>query len=255
MTTLQPRQITRKSEVAKIVVELRKILNADGRNAFLEALQRDLLAHKVKFPLAEFAARSLMDDFQPGQYAWLVGEAVQERTIPGYVFSAAILQERLSSELRWCFRQAEAIIIRGDQWYVCDITSERVFGHGLLVEFARALPIISSNGSHASLWMQRSVGVAVHYAVKKGLGRDESNQLFGLLQPLAQRGDYYVKKGVGWGLKTIARYHPDLVQPVLEDILTDPDVNSWNKKKLQMGLSQARRDGNLPAQVSRWPSS
>ncbi len=87
--------------------------------------------------------------------------------------------------------------------------------------------------------MQRAVGIATHYATKKGLRQEDVALLFNLLLPLAISRQMHVKKGVGWAFKTIAKFHPELVRPRLDGVLADTAVTPWCKNKLKIGLSMA----------------
>ena len=60
--------------------------------------------------------------------------------------------------------------------------------------------------------VKRSVGVAMHFFSKRVLDEpDKTKRLLTLVEPdmEAKQGD--VIKGIGWGLKTIGRHHPDLL--------------------------------------------
>jgi hypothetical protein len=56
--------------------------------------------------------------------------------------------------------------------------------------------------------------VAAHFWAKRSRGAVElssqARQLFSLLEPMFEELDMDAIKGVGWGLKTLGKYYPDL---------------------------------------------
>lgn len=110
------------------------------------------------------------------------------------------------------FEKASAYVLLGDQWYVCDIICERVMGEALLMRPETTLPEIRKMAGSPHKWLVRGAGVAIHYAVKKGISKIYVNQLFEMLLASAYTQDFHTKKGIGWAAKTIAKFHPDVVQ-------------------------------------------
>lgn len=62
---------------------------------------------------------------------------------------------------------------------------------------------------------RRAVGTAVHFWAKRSQGAVElgpqARVLLALLEPMFDQWEMVVVKGVGWGLKTMGRYYPDIV--------------------------------------------
>lgn len=75
------------------------------------------------------------------------------------------------------------------------------------------------------------MGVASHYAVKKGLGKKHVEVTFCLLLSKADTKDFHTKKGIGWALKTISKFHPDIIQKFESSLLANPFIQSFFRKK------------------------
>ncbi|MCP4418355.1 MAG: DNA alkylation repair protein [Chloroflexi bacterium] len=206
---------------------------------FWQMLEFEILRHRVKFPLLEFVARELFRFVPQAEQLGIVNKLLTMDYEGGYVIIGIILQERLAINKSESVQKAAVCIIEGNKWYVCDIISERVFGHGLLHDFSGVEGLLRPFLTHPNVWMQRAVGIATHYATKKGLRQEDVDRLFSLLLPLASSRQMHVKKGVGWAFKTIAKFHPELVRPRLDGVLADTAVTPWCKNKLKIGLAMA----------------
>ena len=236
--------ISRKSDLKPVVAELETYYLAGNESDFWYLLETEILQHRVRFPLLEYVARELVQ-VMPAEAQLNFTDRLVTKPYQGeYVLLAIVLQERMAIHLSQSFSKAEEYIIMADKWYACDNISERVCGEGLLRDFATAVSLIRANTTHPNHWLVRSTGVATHYATKKGLAKENVATLFETLMPAAQTKDYFAKKGVGWAFKTIAKFHPDIVQPQLEAIQNDPTINSWCKQKLKIGLSMAQKRTN-----------
>ncbi|HSQ39895.1 MAG TPA: DNA alkylation repair protein [Anaerolineales bacterium] len=106
-------------------------------------------------------------------------------------------------------------MILADIWYATDILGERVPGPALVTDFDRALAAFSPWRADENRWVRRTVGVAVHLWAKRSRGADEYSkqvkQLLTFLEPMFEERDIDAIKGVGWGLKTLGKYYPDLI--------------------------------------------
>jgi 3-methyladenine DNA glycosylase AlkD len=113
------------------------------------------------------------------------------------------------------FARCRAFIVAADAWYATDILGERVPGPGLVTHFEPALMQFSPWREDGNRWVRRTVGVSVHFWAKRSRGRAErvpqAQALLNLLEPMFTEWDMDVVKGVGWGLKTLGRYYPDLL--------------------------------------------
>ena len=137
------------------------------------------------------------------------------KTMGGWVVIASALAQQLTRDLPGAFELCRRYIIAGDVWYVTDILGERVPGPGLVTDFDRVLAHLAPWRADDNRWVRRSVGVAVHFWAKRSRGAAEfstqAEHLLVFLAPMFEERDTDVIKGVGWGLKTIGKYYPELL--------------------------------------------
>ncbi len=141
-------------------------------------------------------------------------------SMDGWVVMASALAIRLPDDLGDAFTRTHDIIITADTWYTTDIFGERVPGPALLLSFNPALQQLTSWQTDENAWVRRIIGVAVHFWAKRTRGAEENaaqaRRLLDLLDPLYEEKEINTIKGVGWGLKTLGRYYPDLLTKWLE---------------------------------------
>jgi hypothetical protein len=182
-------------------------------------LLRPVLAGKMPFRLLDEigwrAGRAAPERVDP-----FLERVAAERTIGGWVVIASSLHARLASDLPGAFQRCHAYIIFAGTWYATDSIAERLPGPALVTDFERALELLLPWCADQDPWIRRSVGVAVHLWAKRSRGRAQllprASALLDLLSPLFEERQADVVKGVGWGLKTLGRYYPDLVAAWLE---------------------------------------
>lgn len=231
-----------KTSMTAIAESLLQVLQQQGREAFLHSLNRQVLSQKVRFPILEHAATIFHRAIPARQHFPLCETIAATRLVGAWALVGKWWQLLQSDHWEESLRRAEKWMTAGDEWYVCDIVGERVLGHGLLTQPLRMLPHLQALSRHQNHWMVRGVGVAAHYAVKKGLPRAHCAPLFTLLLSLGGDTRFHVKRGIGWGAKTVARYHPDLVQALAPDWETHPQLKTWFRTKVRIGLGRAAYD-------------
>jgi hypothetical protein len=138
-----------------------------------------------------------------------------ENTEGGWPVIGSVLRSQMDSDLAGAFSRAQHYIIAANVWYGADILGERVPGPGLATHFEDALPLLAGWRNHSNHWVRRAVGVAVHFWAKRAKGNpaldDQALALLDLLEPMFTEWELDTVKGVGWGLKTMGRYYPDLM--------------------------------------------
>ncbi len=138
-----------------------------------------------------------------------------DRTEGGWVVIGAALGVQLERDLDGAFARCRDFIIAGDVWYAADILAERVPGPALVSRFQPALALLAPWREDPDAWVRRAVGVGVHFWAKRSRGAPEqapqAGRLLVFLGPMFEEWDISAVKGVGWGLKTLGRYYPDLV--------------------------------------------
>ncbi len=234
--------LTRKAEVQDVITSLCQNFASNDIPQFWNTLTDDLLSHKVKFPILEFVAQSLYNcislDDQLSILTGLFGKPEHGSS----VIAGKLLQLHLPHNLPEAFTLATEGIIRGDKWYHCDHLGERVFGHGLLTAYPRAFPLLTDTLQHKNHWIRRAVGVATHYATKKGLPVTQVESTLTLLLSQADTRDYQVQRGLGWGLKTIAKFHPQLMRTHLASVPNEA-ISLPILRKIETGLATADKIG------------
>ena len=118
------------------------------------------------------------------------------------------------------FDRCSQFIIRADVWYATDILGERLPGPALVADFVPALELLAPWRADSNRWLRRTVGVAAHFWAKRLRGapatRQQAEALLAFLEPLFTEQNLDAVKGVGWGLKTLGRYYPDILTPWLK---------------------------------------
>lgn len=155
------------------------------------------------------------------------------------VIAGKMLQLRLPDHYEESINKAVQYIIAGAHWLPCDTVGERVLGHSLLTTPEKTLPVLQSLAKHDNNWIVRSIGVADHYAVKKGLKKDYVDAMYQLLISLATTTDFHTKKGIGWAAKTTAKFYPDIIAKYGEQVNENTEIKQWFKSKIQIGLGRS----------------
>lgn len=219
---------------------LQNALNKAGTNN-MELLAKEvnatLLTKKIKFPVLEHCATEIYKTLNPKNHIVFADFLVEAKEMGSWVIVGKLLQCRQEEYFDESLDKAINYIIAGNEWYVCDIIGERVMGPDLLIYPEKMLPQLEKLTQHPDKWIVRSVGVAAHYATKKGLQMPYIESVFKLLLSQANTTDFHTKKGIGWGAKTIAKKHPNLIKLYENQIFNNPNVKQWFKTKINIGLN------------------
>lgn len=239
------KKITSKKHVAPIIENFQHLCVLEDHKLHIPfdawgLIEGELLQHRVKFPILEYLAIESTRILSQKQIEDLLAKLAMAKHISCYPFIGKVLQGRLSIDLTRTYEEAIEHIIKGNEWYSCDIISERVFGEGTLRDFEKSYSLLSEMGSHENMWVQRSIGIATHYATKKGLPKAYVEQLLFLMLEHGHKTQLYIKKGIGWPAKTIARFHPDLIYKH-EKRIKAQKLSKWFKNKINIGLSMAKQ--------------
>ena len=231
--------LTSKPVVKSIVEKGLEKYDTGLQKDFIKYLHKNLLQKKVKYPLLEYATK-LMHDKIPKEEQMTITDSVMKLNENGSsVIAGMMLQLRLGKEIAAPIKKACEYIILGDIWLVCDTISERVMGHALLTQPEKTIPILKKLTREDNKWLVRSVGVATHYATKKGLKKVYAEEMFLLLFSLSHITEFHTKTGVGWGAKTIAKFHPDIIAKYRSKIDDSKTVRPWFNRKIKIGLGRS----------------
>jgi hypothetical protein len=176
-----------------------------------------------------------------------------DKTEGGWVVIGCALARQLDRDPKEAFARCQAFIIAGDVWYAADTMGERVPGQALVDHFQPALELLTPWREHEDAWVRRAVGVAAHFWAKRSRGEPEhaarAAELLALLEPMFEEWDMRAVKGVGWGLKTLGRFYPELVTAWLPGQLSRRHRSLMLRKALTYlsDEGRARVTGSSPA--------
>ncbi len=209
-----------KREALILAGQLRALLVTEGPDAAYEFLE-PVLEERTRFPLLEVVGRESTDAVGRTLTGAFLDQVAIHRTEGGWVVIGAALQSRLETDLDWALERARRYITEGAVWYAADILGERVPGEGLVSRFDDTLELLAAWTADDSPWVRRACGAAVHHWAKRARGvpalKVHAYRLLHLLEPAFEERDTAALKGVGWGLKTLGRFYPDLLVDWLEE--------------------------------------
>jgi hypothetical protein len=203
-----------KSEEARELGLHLAVLIGAGQIEAAYALLESALTSRTPFRLLDQIGETLGVDQKKAVNAFL-DHIASFRTMGGWPVIASALRQQLAYDLSGALARCRQYVITADVWYGTDILGERVPGAALVDRFDQALPALVPWRDDPNHWVRRTVGVAVHLWAKRARGSLEraprAKELLAFLAPMFEERDIEAVKGVGWGLKTLGRYYPDLV--------------------------------------------
>jgi hypothetical protein len=229
--------ITSKSAIDRIFNESAVKENDTPKN-YADFFLTKLFKKKIKFPFLEYATIKISELIPDKSQIDFLNEITAHKALGGNVVAGKMLQLRMEKYFKPSFEKAVEYIIAGNEWYVCDIIGERVMGHGLLFFPEQTIPVLKKYAKDENSWTVRTIGVATHYATKKGLKKIHVEEMFRLLLSLSASTDFHVKTGTGWGAKTCVKFYPDLADKYEKEIM-DEKTGQWFRTKISIGLGRA----------------
>ena len=173
-----------------------------------------LLSERIPFPALGRIGEILGKKPRKAVNAFL-DEIAAGKSMGGWVLIGSALGQQLADDLVGTLARCRRYVAQAGVWYAADIFGERVPGPALVSDFERALHLLGPWRGDRNRWVRRAVGVAVHFWAKRSRGADElrprAKDLLGFLEPMFSEWEIDAAKGVGWGLKTIGKYYPDLL--------------------------------------------
>ena len=178
-----------------------------------------------------------------------------KKLMGGYVIIARALISLLPKDFKECFARAKRYIIEGDEWYVCDIFGERILGYAIIDHYDKALPLFRDFSRDDNHWVRRSVGVAAHYFAKNCREAERDNkkatEILELLAMQICERDIRIMKGIGWGLKTLGRYYPELLVPFMKKQIREKQISALIIRKSIMYLNKTSKNEILHLHYGR----
>jgi len=231
-------------EAAKECVES---INRNDMEALWEVLN-PILDAKVPFPLLDEMGKTLGEaaKLSPQKYLGVFDEIFARGKMGGYVILGQALGRLLDVEFEASLSKAKEYIAKGAEWYICDIIGERVFGPALVNHFEKTLPYLEGLTSDEDRWVRRSIGVAVHFfAKKRPKDQERIKKLLDLSSLLIEDHRKDVVKGVGWGLKTIGKHQPRLMEEYLQEALKSRRLSKLMLRKASTYLDEKVKENLL----------
>jgi len=233
-----------KAQLKPVIAALLDLYTQQGAAAFVEALHEKVLKQKIRFPVLEYVGLELYKAIPSKEQLPVLDQVAGLHTVGGNVLAGIILQQRLGTHFNASIQKAGEYMILGNEWYVCDIIGERVLGHALLTQPEKTIPVLRKLARNDDKWLVRSVGVASHYAIKKGLPKVFVEEVFSVLLSLSNATEFHTKKGIGWAAKTTAKFYPGIIETHRPYIDASPEVKQWFKTKLKIGLGRTSKYAN-----------
>lgn len=228
------RVLTKKSEIRK-ALESCLVGNEAEPKKLANGLLSNILSAKVKFPLLEFCGEEIFARTPKSFHLEICEEVSALKTIGGDVIIGILLRNSLGQNIEEIFQKAAHFIALSGTWHATDIIGERVFGWGLLHHFDQAFSTLEKLKHSDNKWIVRSIGPGCHNAIKNKLSTPKVEKLFVLLLSLANAKEYHIKTGIGWAAKTVAKFHPEIIEKY--DLEND-HVGQWFRTKVRIGLER-----------------
>ena len=173
-----------------------------------------VLAERTPFPMLERIGAAVGTAPLKSVNPFLERIAVA-KTEGGWVVIGSALGRQLNRDRAGAFARCRGFIVSANVWYATDILGERVPGPALVENLDAALALLGTWREDSNRWIRRTVGVSVHFWAKRSQGAvehvDRARTLLAFLEPMFEEWNIDAVKGVGWGLKTLGKYYPDLV--------------------------------------------
>ena len=217
-------------QINEVWIELLPVLNK--RTSFK---MLDIIGSKI-------GERALLDK---NKYLEFFDLLSSKKLMGGYVVIAQALICLLQDDYRKCFEKAKEYMIEGDEWYVCDTFGERVIGYAMIDHYNKTLSLFKEFVCDDNHWVKRSVGVAAHFFAKRcrddKRDNEKATEILELLTPQICERDIRILKGIGWGLKTLGRYYPELLVPYMKKQLNSKRISAVIIKKCVTYLDDISR--------------
>lgn len=222
------------AEIKALAEKAVNLISADKDKEVVDTL-RPLLDTKCPFLKLDLLGKETggAGSSQPQKFFRSFDEIIDYNAMGGFVVVGQALICFLPDNFEKVMEKSRKYIIKGDVWYACDIIGERCLGQALIDYFDETLPWIAKFLKDENRWVKRSAGVAIHFFSKRVLDEQEkTRKLLKLIEPYMEEKQVDVIKGIGWGLKTIGRHHPDiLVEFLYKQIKLKKNISGLMMKK------------------------
>jgi 3-methyladenine DNA glycosylase AlkD len=191
------------------------------------ALLDPVLAERTQFSALNQIGGSLADCPLDSVYSFL-DKLAADKQMGGWVVIGSALGAQMDRDFEGALSHCKKYITAADVWYGADILGERVPGPALILDFKQALNLLSLWREDANSWVRRTVGVSAHYWAKKTADSDvhapSATALLEFMTPMFTEWEMEAAKGIGWGLKSLGKYYPDILTRWLVELLSDQQL-------------------------------
>lgn len=230
--------ITRKSDLRPILELCEKTYHSKGLEAMVLKIYSEILVHKVKFPLLEFCSEDWFNLISKKEQLLFCDYIEDLQTEGGNVVLGKFLLLRLPTDFEGSIQKTVGYLNRADIWYISDLIGERVFGGALLIDFEKSWKLYQPLLKDSSIWVIRAIGAGIHFSIKRGISEDKVRTIMLVLLDSQPSAHKEVKQGIGWATKTAARFHPELMHELLDQLPQHPPKWMLGKIKIGWGYSE-----------------
>jgi len=212
---------------AELALECSAYLSEDDLGAFWSCLQPVLKSKLSDDSLAlfgEILGEEAAKD--PERYFRAFDEMIAKQSSGCTVIVGKALSKMLETHFDQCCDRARTYIAQGESYETADFVGQSVLGEALVRYFDQTVGVLKNLSHDESKWVRRAVGAAVQFFSEEVRDVDQTGRLLELTLPLMGSDDDVVLKGVGWGLKTIGRYHPELLEKFLKTHIGRRDISA-----------------------------
>ncbi len=233
-----------KKEIEQIAEKVINSVREKNTEAAFYAL-KPILDTKCPFSKLDILGRKIgqASTAESRKFFEVFDRIIDYNAMGGFVIVGQALIHFLPENFEKVMEKSREYIIKGDAWYVCDIIGERSLGQSLVDYFDRTLFWMEEFLKDSNRWVKRSVGVVIHFFSKRVPDEPEKTEmLLTLVEPHIEEKQLDVVKGIGWGLKTIGRHHPDLlVQFLKKQIESQRNISKLMMRKAVTYLGEDKK--------------
>jgi 3-methyladenine DNA glycosylase AlkD len=239
-----------RGEIKKLSVTVAaSIMEGNNESAF--QMLKPLLDSRASFAKLDLLGRCIghAGIHCPDEFFEAFDRIISYQAMGGFVIVGRAMISFLEDDFERTMQKSREYIIKGNQWYVCDIIGERSLGQALIDYFERTLPYLRTFLADENRWVRRSTGVAIHFFAKRTRGDPQKAKvLLTLTEPHLEEKQIDAVKGIGWGLKTIGKYYSD----VLVSFLKEQIRNKRKISKLMMKKAMTYLKPDQKREIERY---
>lgn len=238
---------------AELALECSAYLAEDDLGAFWSCLQ-PVVESKLSDESLDLFGEILGEEAGKNteRYFRAFDEMIAKKSRGCYIIVGKALSRMMESHFEQCCDRARDYIARGQSYEASDLIGKPVLGEALVKYFDQTVGVLEELSHDESRWVKRAVGAAVQFFSEEVRDPERTRRLLELTLPLMASQDEVVLKGVGWGLKTIGRYQPDVLEKFLKTHIGRRDISPEVVKKAVAYLGPSIGQ-NLIRQVSKNP--